>query len=168
MNHYFDDIFHRYEKAGSAVSPASMPRLRRSSTARSLGARSDFYTDAGTETTHDGDISQLQFQFGEASEHSLGTNGTNGHGVQNGQNGRHAEHDDDDNDDDGLRMHASRRRASRSGSMFFNDPARVRERAEADEHLHRYIADQLQRFKSSESLATYERGDEFEAQADSE
>lgn len=40
MAHYFDDVFHR-----AAGSPKTLkPKMRRSSTARSIGARSDFDT----------------------------------------------------------------------------------------------------------------------------
>lgn len=154
MNHYFDDIFHRYEKVGTPHS-SSMPRIRRSSTARSLGARSDFFfgTDGESET-NDGELGHDYNENGQ--------NGQNGQNSQNGQNG-----DDAANGDDDPRMRMSRR-ASRSGSMFFHNPERVRERAEADQHLHKYIADQLQRYKSSQSLNNYEQGDEFEAQADKE
>lgn len=41
MAHYFDDIFHRNINVGSPNRP-SKPHMRRSSTARSIGARSDF------------------------------------------------------------------------------------------------------------------------------
>lgn len=37
MAHYFDETLHRHARGG-----AQTPRLRRSSTARSIGARSDF------------------------------------------------------------------------------------------------------------------------------
>ncbi|KAI0025672.1 Six-hairpin glycosidase [Xylariomycetidae sp. FL0641] len=40
MSHYFDDILHRHVPIGSPR--AAKPRMRRSSTARSIGARSDF------------------------------------------------------------------------------------------------------------------------------
>jgi hypothetical protein len=40
MNHYFDDIFHRHTQAKGSKSPR--PNMRRSSTSRSIGARSDF------------------------------------------------------------------------------------------------------------------------------
>ncbi|CAJ2511835.1 Uu.00g074600.m01.CDS01 [Anthostomella pinea] len=40
MAHYFDDILHRHVNVGSPK--AEKPRMRRSSTARSMGARSDF------------------------------------------------------------------------------------------------------------------------------
>jgi hypothetical protein len=44
MAHYFDDIFHRHVGAKTPATPRSpeMPRIRRSSTARSISARSDF------------------------------------------------------------------------------------------------------------------------------
>ncbi|KAG6014099.1 hypothetical protein E4U54_005827 [Claviceps lovelessii] len=42
MAHYFDDIFHRTLDVGSPKSPSVRHHLRRSSTARSIGARSDF------------------------------------------------------------------------------------------------------------------------------
>lgn len=154
MDHYFDDIFHRYEKVGTPHS-TSMPRIRRSSTARSLGARSDFFigTDGESET-NDGELGH--------DYHENGTNGTNG---TNGHTGTGGEEDGGEGSEQRMRLS---RRASRSGSMFFHNPERVRERAEADQHLHKYIADQLQRYKSSQSLNNYETGDEFEAQADKE
>lgn len=141
MDHYFDDIFHRYEKAGTPHS-SSMPRIRRSSTARSLGARSDFLIGTDTETeTNDGELGHdYAVETGETGED--GEKGEDGKVVSRG--------------------------ASRSNSMFFHNPERVRERAEADQHLHRYIADQLQQFKSSQSVNGYQHGDEFEAQADKE
>ncbi|OAA64424.1 protein phosphatase 2c [Niveomyces insectorum RCEF 264] len=129
MNHYFDDILHRYEKAGTPHSP-STPRIRRSSTARSLGARSDF---VWSETDADGD---------------------------------HEEDGDADGDGDGDVAAVRSRRLSRTGSVYANDPERLRQRAEADRHLHRYIADQLEHLRSTQSVNGYEQGEEFEAQAD--
>lgn len=43
MNHYFDDVFTRHVKEKSTKS--ARPNMRRSSTARSIGARSDFDVD---------------------------------------------------------------------------------------------------------------------------
>lgn len=40
MAHYFDDVFHRI--VGGDKGKPVKPRMRRSSTARSIGARSDF------------------------------------------------------------------------------------------------------------------------------
>lgn len=88
MDHYFDDMFHRTVDNGGRRSSA--PRIRRSSTARSIGARSDF--DASV------------------------------NGV----------------DDDAH---------STTGSVAF-DAERSQERTEADEHMRRYVSDQLNRFRS--------------------
>lgn len=44
MAHYFDDVLHRSINGGTPHS-SGMPRVRRSSTARSIGARSDFDTN---------------------------------------------------------------------------------------------------------------------------
>lgn len=91
MSHYFDDIFARgTDRRGSMTpGPGGKPRMRRSSTARSIGARSDF---------------------------------------------------DETNGDDSL-----------SNSATLDDPEklrqRMREKSEADAHMHRYISDQLERFK---------------------
>ena len=56
----------------------------------------------------------------------------------------------------------------RSGSVFAQAPAdeaaRARERAEADDHLHAYIAQQLERVRLEQSANGYGGGDEFEAQ----
>lgn len=43
MNHYFDDVFTRHVKHKANKNPR--PNMRRSSTARSIGARSDFDAD---------------------------------------------------------------------------------------------------------------------------
>ncbi|KAK0634989.1 Six-hairpin glycosidase-like protein [Bombardia bombarda] len=45
MAHYFDDIFHRHEGGMKTPRSPSMPRLRRTSTSRSIAARSDFDAD---------------------------------------------------------------------------------------------------------------------------
>lgn len=58
MSHYFDDILHRQVGPGGAHTPKSpmlspmAPRLRRSSTSRSLAARSD-YSFNGDEAEED-------------------------------------------------------------------------------------------------------------------
>lgn len=89
-----------------------MPRIRRSSTARSIGARSDF-----------------------------------DNAESNGY------------DDDGYH-------STGGGSVILNeDPDSLRQKAEADEHMHNYITEQLERVKSEQVADTYEKGDEFEAQA---
>lgn len=108
MAHYFDDVLSRQILPRSP----SMPRIRRSSTARSIGARSDF----------------------DASE-------ANGY------------------DDDGYH-------STGGGSVVLSDddPARLREKAEADEHMRNYITEQLERVKSEQIANGYEQGDEFEAQ----
>lgn len=99
MSHYFDDILTREIKRRDSNIPATpglngKPRMRRSSTARSIGARSDFDSE------------------------------------MNGQDG-----------DDG----------SLGNSVTLEDPEKLRERlkerSEADAHMHRYISDQLERFK---------------------
>ena len=105
MAHYFDDMFHRGVDVGTPRSSA-VRHVRRSSTARSISARSDF------------DVPVL------------------------------------DIDDDAQ---------STSDSVRHDDPARARERAEADEHMHRYVSDQLARYKSQNGHL--EQGDEFETKA---
>jgi hypothetical protein len=113
MSHYFDDVFHRHVNPKSPhPGGGSMPRIRRSSTARSIEARSDFGSEA---------------------------NGVDG--------------DDDERS----------RAGSMSNSAILNDPQRLRERAEADAHLHRYVSDQLERVKSAEDTNGVE-AEEFEAQ----
>ncbi len=86
--------------------------MRRSSTARSIGGRSDF----------------------EA--------------IENGD------------EDEGRR-----RRLSRAVSVYSNDPDRIQERAEADEHLRYYISEQLERVKHERLTDGAENGDEIEANA---
>lgn len=108
MSHYFDDMFQRSIDAGVPASP-TMTRVRRSSTARSIGARSDF--DAST------------------------------NGV--------------DDDDD-------------TTSVFHDheDEEKNREKEEADQHMHRYVSDQLNRFKDGQKSERFEHDDEFEPKAD--
>lgn len=103
MSHYFDDMFQRSLDIGTPKS--GRQRIRRSSTARSIGARSDF----------------------DASINGI----------------------DDDTD-------------SVSNSVFQDDPDKVKEKEEADSHMHRYISDQLNRYKD-ESLNG--NADEFETKA---
>lgn len=108
MAHYFDDVLNRQTIPRSPT----MPRIRRSSTARSIGARSDF------------DNSEA-----------------NGY------------------DDDGYH-------STGGGSVILSDdPTRLREKAEADEHMRNYITEQLERVKSEQIANGHEEGDEFEAHA---
>lgn len=103
MSHYFDDVLHRNAKDGKR-------RIRRSSTARSIGARSDFDTSL---------------------------------------NG----------DDDA--------RSTHTGYIFPpDDPERVKEREEADSHMHRYISDQLNRHQGGNGSNGYDAdGDEYVTKA---
>ena len=100
MAHYFDDMFQRTIDSGTPRS-SGLRHVRRSSIARSIGARSDFDTSV---------------------------NGA-----------------DDDGD-----------------SAVYDD-TRSKEKAEADEHMHHYIADQLSRYKTQNR--DFEHEDEFETQA---
>lgn len=121
MSHYFDDILHRH--VGGAHTPKSpllspnMPRLRRSSTSRSLAARSDFDTNDlnGYDEEADGDFP-----------------------ARRGSVGHH----------------------------MLNDPEKVKERQEADQHLHAYISQQLEKVRLEQSANGYSVGDEFEAHAE--
>ncbi|PHH73070.1 hypothetical protein CDD80_4075 [Ophiocordyceps camponoti-rufipedis] len=97
MAHYFDDVFHRAVDPGTPTAR----RHRRSSTARSIGARSDFDANGLDEGV-----------LSPESDHA---------------EGRH------------------------------------RERAEADSHLHRYVANQLNDYMKREG--EYQHEDEFETQA---
>ncbi|KAF3800534.1 hypothetical protein GCG54_00003432 [Colletotrichum gloeosporioides] len=118
MSHYFDDILTRSVKRRDSTAPGTpgpngKPRMRRSSTARSIGARSDFDSE------------------------------------MNGQDGG----------DDSL-----------GNSVTLEDPdklrERMRERSEADAHMHRYISDQLQRYKDDKEDKEYVNGgDEYETRA---
>jgi hypothetical protein len=104
MAHYFDDVFQRHVNGGPHSS--GMPRIRRSSTGRSIGARSDY----------DGSV-----------------------------NG---------NDDDAR---------STTTSIFPEGPERAKEKEEADNHMHQYVSDQLERFRSGQSAGLAADADEFEA-----
>lgn len=125
MSHYFDDIMHRQVTAPGAHTPKSpllsptAPRLlRRSSTSRSLAARSDFNVNG----------------------------------------------DDDDAAGAGAVTPGgySARRGSVNPAML-SDPAKVKEREEADAHLHSYITQQLERVRLERGVEGVENGDEFEA-----
>ena len=105
MAHYFDDIFQRHVDKG-VPHQGGRRHIRRSSTARSIAARSDF--------------------------------------------------DSSVNGDDDAR--------SVTNSVHPDDPERLREKEEADSHMHRYIADQLERFKEGNGEDAYE-GDEVETRA---
>lgn len=105
MAHYFDDIFQRHVENG-VPHPGGRRHLRRSSTARSIGARSDF-------------------------ESSI-------------------------NGDDDAR--------SVTNSVYHDDPERVKEKQEADSHMHRYISDQLRRYTGLDGEED-SGGDEYETRA---
>ena len=127
MAHYFDETLHRHAWANTPKSPLSPTgrHLRRSSTARSIGARSDF----------------------ESGIHDLdGDEPTSAGGAGGG----------------GRRL--SRRGSGGWGSFVLDDPERVRERAEADNHLHKYISEQLERVHGAQNEVG--PGDEFEAKAE--
>jgi hypothetical protein len=44
MNHYFDDIFTRHTKRGEKTAQSPFNHMRRSSTSRSIGGRSDWHS----------------------------------------------------------------------------------------------------------------------------
>lgn len=118
MAHYFDDIFHRnLETCGTKSPNVRRHHLRRSSTGRSIGARSDF------------DVSI---------------------------NGDHDDDDDDDPDEDGR---------STINSVFQGDSGKVKEKQEADLHMHQYISDQLTRYKDGALLDGKSDEEEFETKA---
>lgn len=97
MAHYFDDIMHRHTNP----SKPQKPQMRRSSTARSMGARSDF-------------------------------NSVNGEDLD-------------------------------ARSEMAEDPEREAQRKEADAHLHKYIADQLQRVADDDEYQGVADKEEYEA-----
>lgn len=105
MAHYFDDIFQRHIDNG-VPHPGGRRHLRRSSTARSITARSDFESSV--------------------------------------------------NGDDDAR--------SVTNSVYHDDPGKVKEKQEADSHMHRYISDQLRRYNGA-SNEDDSGGDEYETRA---
>lgn len=66
MAHYFDDMFQRSVEIGIPQSP-TMHRIRRSSTARSIGARSDFVLD--DDVRSDGGRPSISEERAEADSH---------------------------------------------------------------------------------------------------
>jgi hypothetical protein len=126
MSHYFDDILHRQTTTthggghtpnkSPLLSPTAPRLLRRSSTSRSLAARSD-YSVNGNGDEEDGD----------------GADPPGGYSARRGS----------------------------VNPATLSDPARVKERAEADAHLHSYISQQLERVKLERGGEG--AGEEFEA-----
>ncbi|KAJ5735010.1 uncharacterized protein N7483_000135 [Penicillium malachiteum] len=115
-SHYFDDIFSRSSRGRGAGS--RRPSVRRSSTTRSIGNRSDF------NSTIAGDVTPAASTF---------------------------------LDDDEIG----------SGPISRNDStAALSTNGDGDEHVHNYVESQLQRVRSSASIAAYE--DELETQAEKE
>jgi len=106
LEHYFDDIFQRHIDNG-VPHTGGRRHIRRSSTARSIAARSDFDSSVN--------------------------------GV------------DDDTQ-------------SVANSVHHDGPEKVKEKEEADSHMHRYISDQLRRFNGQNGDSNYE-DDEYEAKA---
>ena len=127
MSHYFDDILHRQTTTAhggghtpnkSPMLSPTVPRLlRRSSTSRSLAARSDYSVNGNGEDEEGGD----------------GADTPGGYSARRGS----------------------------VNPATLSDPARVKERAEADAHLHSYISQQLERVKLERGGEG--AGDEFEA-----
>jgi len=130
MSHYFDDIFHRH--MGGMQTPKSQPtspRLRRTSTSRSIANRSDFDLNGSTVS---------------------GYATTDAASEIDGESGDHA-----DADPYGESV------PRRSSATHLVDPARLRERQEADRHLHTYISNRLERVKLEKGVDADD--DEFEA-----
>ena len=50
-----------------------------------------------------------------------------------------------------------------TNSVYIDDPERAREKSEADEHMHRYVSDELKRFNDDSASGTFNHADEFEA-----
>ncbi|OQE32008.1 hypothetical protein PENSTE_c001G08872 [Penicillium steckii] len=109
-SHYFDDIFSRTGRPQTSRRPS----VRRSSTTRSIGNRSDFNSTLAGDATPS---AVLDDEFGSPT--------------------------------------------SRRGSTFAASP-----NGEEEEHLHNYVESQLQRVRSSASIAAYE--DELETKADAQ
>ena len=114
MAHYFDDIFHRHEGGMQTPKSPSSPRLRRTSTSRSIAARSDF------------DLNRFE--------------------------------------DEGDGDFPTRRGSLSHGVLMAANPERLREKREADNHMHAYISQQLERVKLEQGADVYSTGEEFEAQ----
>ncbi|KAK5129828.1 hypothetical protein LTR04_005022, partial [Oleoguttula sp. CCFEE 6159] len=107
--HYFDDIFTRQKTMyGRNEKPH---HLRRSSTSRSIGMRSDW----------------------------------------------------NDEEDDDIDSHSDSRSTARANSIYLDEET-LKKKAEMDEHVAHYVADQLERMKSNDSASQYQ--DEIEAQLD--
>ncbi|KAF1808757.1 hypothetical protein P152DRAFT_208283 [Eremomyces bilateralis CBS 781.70] len=130
--HYFDDVFTRSLRY-SAANPPTTPggtkpsHIRRSSSSRSIGARTDWDTN-GAATPHARLISN---------------------GARTPRLGDHVidEEDeiDDEEDDDGLYFAAPQR----SNSVGILDTEALKKREEADQHVHRHVSRRLERLRTA-------------------
>ena len=111
-SHYFDDVFTRQRRGSQSKKPSG---LRRSSTSRSIGARSDYWKSAPP--SDDGD---------------------------------HETHDDDDDT----------KSNGRAWTIYKEDGNTNKEKESADEHVHKYVQDQLKRLMTPNGPEQYE--DEIE------
>lgn len=68
--------------------------------------------------------------------------------------------DDDEEDND---AYTPRRSSVGASSVMLEDPAKAKERAEADAHMHKYITDQLERVSQKKDEEWYTSADEIEA-----
>ncbi|KAK4228465.1 Six-hairpin glycosidase-like protein [Podospora fimiseda] len=149
MAHYFDDILHRH--TGGAMTPRSpmmSPRLRRSSTSRSIAARSDFDINDlnGYEDEADESFPRRKGSIGDVLHPSGSSLDLNGH--------------------NGDSSHTPRARGHRRDQSYY-DPRSSKERQESEAHLHKYISEQLEIVRLERGVEAFGTGvDELETTND--
>jgi hypothetical protein len=147
--HYFDDTFgrgtkdkiHGRKKSYVGTPGPDTPRMRRSSTSRSIGTRSDWGPATGHVNGHGAD----SYFPDEPDETAANTHANTYNAPSVPANSAVEEGSEADQ------------------SAFGHEEAleRERRRSVADSHLERYVEEQLRRIRTDESTAVYE--DEFEA-----
>lgn len=71
--------------------------------------------------------------------------------------------DDDDDDEDADDGAYTPRRSSHGSVLLDADPLKLKEKADADAHMHHYISEQLERVRSKQDEAWLSPADEIEA-----
>jgi hypothetical protein len=168
--HYFDDVLgrgtkdraHQRKKSYVGTPGPDGPRMRRSSTSRSIGARSDWGGASAYHGNGDDHDSYFPDEVGRRSETRSNTAANTNHaGSVTLDDGAESEIGGDQ---------------SAFGEEEKLERERERRKSVADEHVDRYVESQLRRIRTddSETAAVYEDefvagldgGDEFEAQLD--
>ncbi|KAJ2901337.1 glycoside hydrolase family 63 [Zalerion maritima] len=149
MSHYFDDIFHRHERRSSIPKTPRLegiPRIRRSSTNRSIGRRSDF--DISDHDKLEDYKSPIMGSFADVRD-APAAHGSSNAGATPGPSGLHAGN---------ARGRGLSVETGGSGGGYFDQVRR-----DADEHLNRYVTEQLEHLRQENIVGDQEAMSEIEA-----